>query len=138
QPVGIFEPPLNTPPPENGLTMRKLVAFHSPLVMTTMVILLGAPTISAFLSKAPEPVLSLASWQVAFSLLWLFRTVTFALPEVVITLYKDDQSARKLREFCVRVGVFTSGIAVLAAFARLDVWFFLHVLKCKPPTAEMA
>ena len=121
-----------------GLTLKKLIAFHLPLTMTTMVALSGGPIVSAFLSKAPNPVLSLASWQVAFSLLWLFRTITFALPEVVITLYKDDQSARKLRSFCIRVGLLTSGVAVVASLLRVDVWFFEHIFSCTPETANLA
>ena len=120
------------------LDMRMLTTFHAPLVMTTMVALLGGPVVSAFLSKAPDPVLALASWQVAFSLLWLFRTITFALPEVVITLYKDEQTARKLREFCINIGVVTTGIGVAAALLKLDVWFFRNVYESTPETAAMA
>lgn len=136
-PVGMVEPN----EPESGartLTMKRLIAFHAPLTMTTMVALAGGPIVSAFLSKAPNPVLSLAAWQVAFSLLWLFRTITFALPEVVITLYRDEQSARKLRDFCIRVGVFTSGVAIVASALRLDEWFFVHVFECTPETASLA
>lgn len=123
---------------ELPLTMRRLIRFHWPLTLTTMVTLVGGPTVSSFLSKAPNPVLQLASWQVAFSLLWLFRTITFALPEVVITLYKDEQTARKLRSFCVRVGLLTTGLAVTVALLRLDVWFFRDVYGRPPETAEMA
>lgn len=121
-----------------ALDMRMLTAFHTPLVMTTMVTLLGGPVVSAFLSKAPDPVLALASWQVAFSLLWLFRTITFALPEVVITLYRDEQTAKKLRQFCINIGLATTGIGVLAALLKVDVWFFRHVYESTPQTADTA
>jgi hypothetical protein len=131
----VYPRPNSKPEP---LTMRKLFAFHMPLTLTTMVALLGSPIIASFLSKAPNPVLTLASWQVAFSLLWLFRTITFALPEVVITLYKDPQSARKLRDFCMWVGFGTSAIALTAAALRLDYWFFTTVYQSKPQTAELA
>ncbi len=132
-----FEKSRNSPQRE-GLTLKRLIAFHLPLTMTTMVALSGGPIVSAFLSKAPNPVLSLASWQVAFSLLWLFRTITFALPEVVITLYKDDQSAKKLRSFCIRVGLLTSGVALAASLLRVDVWFFEHIFSCTSETANLA
>lgn len=135
-PVGSLEQAPDREP--GGLTMRQLLTFHGPLTLTTMVTLVGGPTVSAFLSRAPDPVLALASWQVAFSLLWLFRTITFALPEVVITLYRDEQTARKLREFCVRVGLATSGLAILIALLRLDVWFFRNVFDRTVETSEMA
>ena len=136
-PVGALDTQ-GEPAKAEPLTMRKLFAFHSPLTLTTMVALLGSPIISSFLSKAPNPVLTLASWQVAFSLLWMFRTITFALPEVVITLYKDAQTARKLRDFCIWVGVGTSAVALIAAALRLDYWFFTTVFQSTPQTAELA
>jgi len=135
-PVGNLEP--EQPSTASALTMKRLVAFHAPLSMTTFVALVISPLVSSFLSKASQPVLSLAAWQVAFSLLWLFRTITFALPEVVITLHKDAQTAAKLKEFCVRVGAATSIIAILACVTRLDVWFFTNVFDSTKPTAEFA
>lgn len=136
--VGNIEEPSQEDPRQGPLTMRKLLAFHSPLVLTTMVALVGMPTVSAFLSKSPEPVRSLAAWQVAFSLLWLFRTITFALPEVVITLYNDEQSAKKLRDFCIWIGFATSSAALFFAASRLDIWFFTHVYKSADETARVA
>ncbi len=138
-PVGNLEPiEENQDDRDPPLTFRKLLSFHSPLVLTTMVTLIGSPLVSTFLSKSPDPVLSLAAWQVAFSVLWLFRTITFALPEVVITLYKDDQSARKLRDFCVWIGFATSAIALFVAGSRLDIWVFTYILKASPVTANTA
>ena len=123
---------------QHPLTLAKLVAFHMPLSMTTMVTLIVSPLVSTFLSKSPHPVLSLAAWQVAFSLLWLFRTITFALPEVVITLQKNEQTARKLLDFAIRIGAGTSVVALVVAATRLDVWFFTHVFESTQSAAEYA
>jgi progressive ankylosis protein len=125
-------------PPETPLTMRKLFSFHMPLTMTTMVMLMGGPVVSAALARTPDSVLALASWQVAITLMFMMRTVVFALPEVVITLYRDAETARKLRAFCFRVGVVTSGILLTLALSGLDQVFFRDVLQAREETVRMA
>ena len=125
--------------PANGpITMRKLMAFHLPLTATTMVALVGTPMISAALAQSSDPKLSLASWQVVVTLVWLCRTIEFALPEVIITLYKDAQSAAKLRFFSISVGLIIAGAMALAAFSGADRLFFSKVLGEDPPTVAMA
>jgi hypothetical protein len=125
-------------PVDVPLTMRKLVAFHAPLTATTTVMMLGSPLVAWALAKSANPKTVLAAWQVSSTLAWLCRTVVFALPEVVITLYRDEQSAEKLRRFCLGVGLFTSGVLVLLAAFRLDVLFFTQVLEARPNVAEVA
>ncbi|MEO7453904.1 MAG: hypothetical protein ABIV13_03985 [Fimbriimonadales bacterium] len=120
------------------LTMRKLIAFHAPLTATTTVMMLGSPLVAWALAKSANPKTVLAAWQVSSTLAWLCRTVVFALPEVVITLYRDEQSAEKLRRFCLGVGLLTSSILILLAAFRVDVVFFLNVLKATPNVAEVA
>lgn len=120
------------------LTMRALLKFHIPLSLTTMAALLGGPIIGAALARTPDSVLGLASWQVAVTLLWLTRTIVFALPEVVITLYKDAASAAVLRRFCLTVGFGTMSVLVLLAVTGLDRVFFARVLDASPETVAMA
>ncbi|MGI8922958.1 MAG: hypothetical protein ACR2HJ_02785 [Fimbriimonadales bacterium] len=121
-----------------GLTLPQLLRFHLPLTATTAVMMLGAPVVGAALARAPNSVLALAGWQVAQSLLWLHRTIVFALPEVVITLYQDNASALKLRQFSLNIGLATSGLLFLVAFSRVDIWFFSRVLRAERDVAEVA
>lgn len=134
QKLEIENPTSDTP----ELSFRKLFTFHLPLTATTSVMMLGGPIVLAALAKAPQSVLQIAGWQVAQSLLWLHRTIVFALPEVVITLYRDAQSAQKLRSFCVSVGLFTSGLMLVTGLTRLDVWIFTSLLDARPDTAAVA
>lgn len=127
--------------PENGgpqLEMSKLLRFHLPLTATTMLTLATIPIVSAAVAKSQGPVLQMAAWQVTSTLLWMHRTVVFALPEVIITLYKDQESIAKLRAFCLGVGASATGFLALLWVARLDVIFFLRVLGAAPRTAETA
>ena len=120
------------------LTLRRLSAFHLPLTATTMVMLMSGLVVSAALAKAPNSVLSLAAWQVAATVLFLHRTIVFALPEVVVALYRDAESAAVLRRFCLNVGLATSGTIVLFAVFGLDTWFFARGLGSKPDTVATA
>jgi len=121
------------------LTQRFLATFHFPLTATTIITILSQPLISAALSRSPDTVLALASFQVASSIVWLHRTIVFALPEVVITLYRRGQAEAKLRQFTLMVGLGTSGTMVLAVVTNLDSWLFRNVIGVKSePTIQMA
>jgi len=110
------------------LTMAKLRQFHLPLTATTMVTMMASPAISSALSHVRNPDAELAGYQVAATLIWLMRTTVFALPEVVITLYRDESSAAALRTFCVRLGFIASGTMALVWLTGIDELFFRHVL----------
>jgi hypothetical protein len=114
------------------------MAFHLPLTATTAVMMLGSPIVGAALARAPQSILSLAAWQVAQSLLWLHRTVVFALPEVVITLYRDASSALMLRRFSLSVGLVSSVLVGVVTLLGLDTWFFTVVLQESPKVAAAA
>jgi hypothetical protein len=103
-----------------------------------MVSMLGLPVVSTALSHAHDPVGQLAGYQVAFTLVWLMRTTVYALPEVVITLYRNTESSRALRLFCVRLGFLTSGTMAVIWLAGLDQLFYVHVLHASPSVIPIA
>ncbi len=113
------------------LTQAALARFHLPLTITTLVTILSQPLVSAALARSPESVLSLASFQVASSIIWLHRTIVFALPEVVITLYDKGRNDERLKRYCLIVGFATSGVLALTAITNLDSLIFRVVLGVK-------
>ncbi len=120
------------------LSTRALIRFHAPLTGTTMVMLIGGPLVSAALGRAPNPVDVLAGWQLSMVLTFLHRTIVFALPEVVITLAKDEQSVAALRRFCLTVGCFASGSMIVLAATGGDVAFFAGPMHGEPAPAHQA
>lgn len=120
------------------LEMSKLLRFHLPLTATTMLTLATLPIVSAAVAKSQGPVVQMAAWQVTTTLLWMHRTVVFALPEVIITLYKDSETVAKLRTFCLAVGAVASGILGLLWITRLDVAFFMKAVGANATTADTA
>jgi progressive ankylosis protein len=125
-------------PAAEPLTLRKLLAFHLPLSATTVVTLSATPVIAAGLARTHDAVLSMAAYQVLSTLLWLHRTVTFALPEAVITLYRDKESAAVLRRFCLGVGAWASGILLLLSVTGGDMIFFERILHAPPEVSRLA
>lgn len=120
------------------LSFKELVQFHLPLTATTSTMLMTGPLLSWALAASPEPVRNAAAFSVASSLVWLFRTSTFALPEVVIALSRDDNSRPKLQRFCLQVGLFfTFLMAVVWAFGLEKQWF-LHVLGASEDLIPLA
>lgn len=120
-------------PTLNPISQRFLARFHLPLTATTMVTILSQPLVSAALARSPMSVLSLGAFQVASSLIWFHRTIVFALPEVVITLYRDGRAAEKLKRFCLIVGLVTTGTMLLTAITNLDSVIFNKLLGVDDP-----
>ena len=120
------------------LGTRKLVSFHLPLTLTTLVTLCSVPIVSAALARMPNPILMLAAYQVGSSVLWLLRSFTYALPEVVITLYRDEQSAKVLKRFCLITGCAASGILLLLTATGADQVYFSKVLGTSEEVAQVA
>lgn len=121
-----------------GISTAELAKFHLPLTATTMVMMASFPITAAALDRTSNPIPMLASWQVATSLMFLMRTIVFALPEVVITLAKDSVSAQTLRDFCFKVGMFASLVLLFLGSFNLDTLFFIHVLGAERKIAESA
>ncbi len=128
------EPDHDEPP----LTQSKLLRFHSPLTLTTMIALATFPMVVAAISQMPTKTESLAAWQVALTLGFLTRSFVFALPEVVITLGKSEEDRETLRRFCVYVGSYASGFVVLVCLLKADKWFYINVMEASWPLASVA
>lgn len=123
---------------DTGITMNRLCRFHFPLTAATLTMIFSMPMVSWALAHSPDSKRSLAAWGLCMSVAFMFRAVTFALPETVIALYKDEHSRRELQKFCIRVGVACSlaiGVMYLSGGAQ---FLFQRVLDSKPGVASAA
>lgn len=124
--------------PAEPLAFPRLLKFHLPLTATTMLTLATLPIVAAAVAKAHDPVLQLAAWQVTTTLVWMHRTIVFALPEAVIALFRGPESITKLRSFCMGVGIASSGSLVLLWLTRADLLFFKVALGASERAASIA
>jgi hypothetical protein len=118
--------------------LRRLWDFHYPLTLATMAMILGMPLVSAALARSPDGKTALAAWGLAMSVVFMFRSITFALPETVIALYKDAETGRELGKFCMRVGVGCAIAIVAMYFSGGAQFLFERVLDSKPEVAARA
>lgn len=117
------------PEDETRLGRKELLAFHLPLTFSTMVMLTAMPATSSALGHSPDRILAMNSWQVSIALAFLLRTMTFALPEVVIANWRSGRDSWLLVRFCLGVGVSLSGLMLVLGFSGLDKVFFTQVTR---------
>ncbi|MEI2419678.1 hypothetical protein V6O07_05345, partial [Arthrospira platensis SPKY2] len=77
---------------EDVMSWGELFTFYVPLALTSLIVLANQPIFSAALSRSPETLASLAAWPVIMSLIFLGRSVSMSLQEVVVALLEDRRS----------------------------------------------
>ena len=113
-----------TEPDPDAPTLRSVFNFHLPLFGTMLIIMSMSLVVTAALSRGMDPVVSLAAWQLASSTVWLFRTILFALPEMIISQFESGHNAQMLFRFSTAVGVACSLVMLVAVVTGLDKIFF--------------
>lgn len=111
----VVQPPLAWP---------VFAAFYLPLALTSLAALLMQPLGSAAISRMPEALPSLAVWPVVGGLLFMLRSLGFALNEVVVALLDRAGAYLALRRFALLLAVILLTITSLIAFTPLSqLWF---------------
>jgi len=111
----VVQPPLAWP---------VFAAFYLPLALTSLAALLMQPLGSAAISRMPEALPSLAVWPVVGGLLFMLRSLGFALNEVVVALLDRAGAYLSLRRFALLLAVILLTITSLIAFTPLSqLWF---------------
>jgi len=123
-------------PDQPDLTYWDVVKYHTPLAATSLLTLLAQPMIGAGLARMASPEDNLAAWPVIFSVWLFFRSFGFALPEVVVALFKGAESLQPLRRFCMGVAVGSSlGLAVMV-FTPIITFYLLYITAITPELAR--
>jgi hypothetical protein len=125
-------------PVPNPVTLRSFLSFYIPLAMTSLLGLIVQPIGSAALSRMPQEIPSLATWQVVVGLVFLFRSAGMAYNEVVVALLDEPRSAQSLRRF---TGLMTAAVTLLlllfAATPLSWIWF-RDISGLSPELARLA
>lgn len=127
-----------TPSPSAPLTLKQLGEFYWPLAFTPLITLATLPIVSAAISRMPQALESLAVWPVLGGLSFVFRSVGFAMQEVVVALYDRPHFLASLRQFVRLVSVGTSGILLLIAATPLSTLWFTWVAALTPDLYALA
>jgi hypothetical protein len=128
----------SNPHPVAPLTLKQLGAFYWPLAFTPLITLATLPIISAAISRMPQALESLAVWPVLGGLSFVFRSVGFAMQEVVVALYDRPHFRSSLRKFVALVSFCTSGTLLLIAATPLSTIWFEWVAALTPELSSLA
>jgi len=128
----------HAPPVEQPLTFRALIAFYTPLAMTSLRNLLAEPVASAALSRMPNALESLAVWPVVSGFTFLLRSLGYAYNEVVIALLDEPHAARNLQRFMALLATLTSALLLIIVATPLAAFWFGRVSALPPRLATLA
>ena len=111
------EPPLNR---------KQFLSFYVPLALTPLLGLAAQPILTAGISRMPLPLESLAILPALNGFTFLFRSVSLAYLEVVVTLVERPGGYMTLRRFAWRaaLGLFCMQLAIVAS-PLSNVWFVI-------------
>jgi hypothetical protein len=120
------------------ITLRSFLNFYIPLAMTSLLLLIVQPIGSAALSRMPQEIPSLATWQVVVGLVFIFRSAGMAYNEVVVALLDEPRSANSLRRFTwLMTGAVTLLLFLFAATPLSWIWF-RDISGLSPELARLA
>jgi hypothetical protein len=128
----------SNPHPVAPLTLKQLGVFYWPLAFTPLITIATLPIVSAGISRMPQALESLAVWPVLGGLSFVFRSVGFAMQEVVVALYDRPHFLAPLRQFVGLVSLCTSGTLLLIAATPLSTIWFEWVAALTPELSALA
>jgi hypothetical protein len=120
------------------LTWPDLLSFYVPLALTSLITLANQPLFTTTMSRAPEPLLSLAVWPVIMSVLFLGRSIAISYQEAVIALLRDTQSYHQLRRYAWTLTAILGSLFLIFALTPLARWWYAVVAGLSPQLVESA
>lgn len=130
---------LATPPLAPAPDYRAIWDHYLPLALTPLIGLAVHPLVTFFLSRAPNPVESLAVMPVIYGLTFVFRAVGLSYQEIAIALLGENRdNYPKVKNFAVALGIATSTCLALIALTPLNRIWFEGVSGLTPALASFA
>lgn len=103
---------------------RRFGVFYGPLTLWSLVGMAAMPITSAAIGRMPREAVSFAVWPAVNNLVFLLRSSSFALTEVVVATLGRPGAKPVLARFARRLGLATSGALVVIALTPLaGLWF---------------
>lgn len=109
---------------EEPRSYKYLFKFYLPLAMTSVLGLAALPIGSAALYRMPEALLSVAAWPVVVAAYFILRAPSFAIQEVVISIYPKVELRGTLKKFVTLIMIGMLMVCSFIGFSSLaNVWF---------------
>ena len=109
------------------LDMRGFTSFYVPLAITPFLALALQPVGAAAMNRMPDALRSVASWSAVYGLIFLLRSMGFALHEVAVRLADEPGGREALRTFARRLAWATSGALLVVWVSPLASYWFRDI-----------
>ncbi len=128
------------PQPEADIpSYRDIWDHYLPLALTPLIGLSVHPLVTLFLSRAPNPVESLAVMPVIYGLTFVFRAVGLSYQEIAIALLGENrENYPRVRHFALMLAITTGSCLTLIAVTPLNRIWFEDVSGLTPALAAFA
>ncbi|WP_332694922.1 multi antimicrobial extrusion protein MatE [Halalkalibacter lacteus] len=121
---------------ENHRITKKepIFRFYTPLILSSLVIVMVGPVINVFLGKTNEIELAIASYAIALSITQLFLSFFTYTHQIVLTFYKDHP--QKVNQFTMMVGFIPTVLLAIFCFTPIGAFFIEVVLGANDRLVE--
>jgi len=119
------------------LTTRAMLNFYIPLSLTSVLLFLANPIVSAALSRMPDAIHSLAVWPVVGSVSFIVRSFGIGFSEVVIAVIERPGAIFVLRRFGVLIAALSLGVFLLLAAPPLQNLWYGTIVGLSPPLLSL-
>ena len=126
------------PAVEPPLQFGDMMNFYLPLALTSFIALIAIPVGSAALSRAPLPIESLAVWPAMAGFIFVFRSLSVAFNEVVVTLLDRPAARKQLQRFALLLSIFTTLPVAIVAITPLSTLWFGLLSYLEPQLVQLA
>ncbi len=118
------------------LTTGDAFTFVWPLLLMSFIWTLGRPLLNFGLTRTADPELSLATYQVAQNLVWIFMGfIENNLRQVTLIYGGSQDRVAYLRKFRTIISLSLSGLLAILAFTPLGTWMLENLIGVTPALA---
>ncbi len=126
------------PPVENPLTSKQFIRFYLPLALTSTLLMLWQPLVSAAVSRMPDPLASLAVWSVISGLLNTLRSPGMAYREAVVAMLDKKNAYPILRKFTLISSIILVALTALFVLSPLSEFWFSTIANLASDIVSVA
>ncbi|MFC2171856.1 hypothetical protein ACFLU6_04410 [Acidobacteriota bacterium] len=117
---------------EHQLTIRQILKFYLPLVLTAQMMTLSAPIINTGLGRSDDPKLAIAAYAVGFILSLFLHSPLFVTQQVTTALSKNRRNFLAIARFFLTGSVILSILDTVVAQTLLGDIIFVDLIGATP------
>jgi progressive ankylosis protein len=112
--------------PQKIASKKQIYKFYSPLMLSSVIIVMVGPAINVFLGKTSEIELAIASYALALSITQLFLSFFSYVHQIVINFYSDHKV--EVKRFVFIIGFIPCLLLGIFCYTSIGTFFLEHMM----------